>query len=58
MKSVNVIIVGFIIYVAAFIMTYGRAYNSMDMVYVGEKAVAAFLVSAFWPMYWSVQVWK
>lgn len=45
-------------YVTAFIITYGHAYQQVGSAYAGENAVGAFLSSIFWPLYWSVQVWK
>jgi hypothetical protein len=44
-------------YVSAFIITYGHAYNQIGLS-AGENAVGAFISSVFWPLYWSVQMWK
>jgi hypothetical protein len=46
------------VYVIAFIGTYGHAYQQVGSTFVGENAVGAFISSIFWPLYWSVQVWK
>jgi hypothetical protein len=45
-------------YATAFIITYGHAYSMMESLWVGENVVGAFLSSLFWPLYWSVQLWK
>jgi hypothetical protein len=45
-------------YIMAFIITYGHAYSMMESPWVGENVVGAFLSSLFWPLYWSVQLWK
>jgi hypothetical protein len=45
-------------YITAFIVTYGHAYKQVSSPYVGENAVGAFISSIFWPLYWSIQVWK
>jgi hypothetical protein len=45
-------------YVTAFIVTYGHAYHQVGSTFAGENAVGAFLSSIFWPLYWSVQMWK
>jgi hypothetical protein len=45
-------------YITAFIVTYGHAYQQVGSAYVGENAVGAFISSIFWPLYWSIQVWK
>lgn len=45
-------------YVAAFIVTFGHAYQQIGSTLAGENAVGAFFSSLFWPLYWSVQVWK
>lgn len=42
-----------------FVITYGHAYNNIlngDM--PGAKAVGAFFVSLFWPLYWSAEFWS
>lgn len=52
------IIAAVTVYVTAFIATYGHAYNAMGFAWIGENAVAAFVSSIFWPLYWSVQLWK
>ena len=46
------------VYVTAFTVTYGHAYQRVGSTFVGENAVGAFVSSLFWPLYWSVQVWK
>jgi hypothetical protein len=48
----------FTAYTIAFIVTYGHAYQQVDSTFAGENAVGAFVSSLFWPLYWSVQVWK
>jgi hypothetical protein len=45
-------------YVSAFIITYGHAYNQIGSTFAGENVVGAFISSIFWPLYWSVQMWK
>jgi len=45
-------------YVAAFTFTYGHAYHKVGSTFAGENAVGAVVSSLFWPLYWSVQVWK
>lgn len=45
-------------YVSAFIITYGHAYQQVGSAYAGENVVGAFISSIFWPLYWSVQLWK
>jgi hypothetical protein len=45
-------------YITAFTVTYGHAYNAMGFAWIGENAVGAFVSSIFWPLYWSVQMWK
>ena len=51
-------IAAFAIYIAAFVVTYGHAYNAMSSVWIGENAVGAFILAVLWPLYWSVQIWK
>ena len=46
------------VYVTAFIATYGHAYHQVGSAYAGENVIGAFVSSMFWPLYWSVQVWK
>ena len=41
-----------------FIVTYGHAYQQVGSTYAGENIVGALVTSLFWPLYWSVQVWK
>ena len=48
----------FTAYIIAFIVTYGHAYHKVGSTFAGENAVGAFVSSIFWPLYWSVQVWK
>jgi hypothetical protein len=48
----------FAIYITAFVVTYGHAYHQVGSTFAGENAVAAFVSSIFWPLYWSVQLWK
>jgi len=45
-------------YITVFIVTYGHAYHMVDAPLAGENAVGAFIASLFWPLYWSVQLWK
>lgn len=46
-------------YILGFVVTYGHAFNNvLQTAYPGERAVGAFLVSAPWPLYWSVQLWS
>jgi hypothetical protein len=45
-------------YFTAFIVTYGHAYQQVGSTFAGENVVGAFVSSLFWPLYWSVQVWK
>lgn len=51
-------IVAILIYVLAFIVTYGHAYHQVGSTFAGENAVGAFISSIFWPLYWSVQMWS
>jgi hypothetical protein len=55
MKAIIALAVG---YITAFIMTYGHAYHTVGSTFAGENAVGAFVSSLFWPLYWSVQIWK
>jgi hypothetical protein len=55
MKVIISLIVG---YVTAFTVTYGHAYHRVGSTLAGENAVGAFVSSLFWPLYWSVQMWK
>ena len=48
----------FAIYIAAFVVTYGHAYNAMSSAWIGENAIGAFISSILWPLYWSVQLWR
>jgi hypothetical protein len=48
----------FTAYTTAFTFTYGHAYHKVGSTLAGENAVGAFVSSFFWPLYWSVQVWK
>jgi hypothetical protein len=56
--NMKVTIATFAIYIAAFVVTYGHAYNAMSSVWIGENAIGAFISSILWPLYWSVQIWK
>ena len=46
------------IYVTAFVTTYGHAYHQVGSTFAGENAVGGFISAIFWPLYWSVQIWK
>ena len=46
------------VYGTAFTVTYGHAYQRVGSTFTGENAVGAFVSSLFWPLYWSVQMWK
>ena len=48
----------FTAYIIASIVTYGHAYHQVGSTFIGENAVGAVVSSLFWPLYWSVQVWK
>ena len=48
----------FTAYITAFIITYGHAYQQLSSTFAGENVIVAFVSSIFWPLYWSVQVWK
>jgi hypothetical protein len=52
------IIATFAAYITAFIISYGHAYNAINSAWVGENAIGAFISAVFWPLYWSVQMWK
>jgi hypothetical protein len=54
----KVIISLVVAYVTVFIVTYGHAYQQVGSTYAGENVAGAFVSSLFWPLYWSVQVWK
>jgi hypothetical protein len=56
--NMKVTIATFAIYIAAFVVTYGHAYNAMSSVWIGENAIGAFISAVLWPLYWSVQIWK
>lgn len=45
-------------YVTAFIVTYGHAYHQLGSDFAGERIIGSFMSAMFWPLYWSVQVWK
>jgi hypothetical protein len=57
-KKMKVIIAAIAAYATAFVVTYGHAYNTMGSAWVGENVVGAFVSTIFWPLYWSVQLWK
>ena len=46
------------VYVTAFTVTFGHAYHQVDSTFTGHNVVGSFVSSLFWPLYWSVQVWK
>lgn len=46
------------VYVTTFTVTYGHAYHQVGSTFAVHNAVGAFVPSLFWPLYWSVQVWK
>ena len=46
------------VYTTAFVTTYGHAYHQVGSTFAGENAVGAFVGSIFWPLYWSVQIWR
>ena len=48
----------FAVYVTTFAVTYGHAYHQVGSTFAGENAIGALIVSVFWPLYWSVQMWK
>jgi hypothetical protein len=48
----------FTAYTTAVIITYGHAHQQVGSTFAGDNAVGAFVLSLFWPLYWSVQVWK
>lgn len=48
----------FTTYSTVFAVTYGHAYHQVGSTLAGENAVGAFISSLFWPLYWSVQMWK
>lgn len=65
MKAIKIIAV---LYVAIFIVTYGKVFLSVPDSYVTfnkevrtpveYKAFQAFFSSMLWPFYWSVQMWR
>jgi hypothetical protein len=55
MKAIIALIV---IYITAFVTTYGHAYNAMSSAWIGENAIGAFISAVLWPLYWSVQLWR
>jgi hypothetical protein len=48
----------FTTYIVAFTVTYGHSYHQVGSALAVHKAIGAFISSMFWPLYWSVQVWK
>jgi hypothetical protein len=55
MKAIIPLIV---VYTTTFVTTYGHAYHQVGSTFAGENAVGAFVSALFWPLYWSVQIWK
>jgi hypothetical protein len=55
MKAIIALIV---IYITAFVTTYGHAYHQVGSTFAGENVAGAFVSSMFWPLYWSVQLWS
>lgn len=45
-------------YVVGFVVTYGHSYVHATDDLPGVMGMGAALESIFWPLYWSVQLWR
>ncbi len=62
-------VTGVLVYLTTFVITFGKIYNQAATCvngytgieyacHVADKVMAALFGSFFWPLYWSVQMWK